>query len=198
MLSRYQTQNLINTWNNSNRLVLHEITEDGIINVEGAIDLYRISDGWKAMSQNSGTLTVNFGVCESFFASRMELKSMVGCPKIVCDSFNVSHNSITTLEGLPSYARVVDLRNNPIKSFEGIGNLKECEEIWLPNSITSNLLGILKIKTLKRLYCDANFTNNSRFHLVFKIIKKHFDTDKDIIACQRQLIENDLDEYAEL
>ena len=52
MLSRYQIQNLINTWNNANRLVLHELTEDDIINVEGEINLYEISDGWKAISTN--------------------------------------------------------------------------------------------------------------------------------------------------
>jgi len=52
MLSRYQIQNLINTWNNANRLVLHELTEDDIINVEGEINLYDISDGWKVVSTN--------------------------------------------------------------------------------------------------------------------------------------------------
>lgn len=196
-ITRYQTRNLIDDWNNSNRLVLHELTEDDMINVEGEINLYKIANGWKAISETSGTLAVRFGVCVSFLAVQMRLTSMVGCPKIVCNSFNVSQNNITSLEGLPLSARVVDLRMNPIKSFEGIENLRGCEEMWLPNSIESNLLGLLKIKTLKKLYCATDFADN-RFHLAFHIIKKYLESDKDIIACQRQLIENDLDEYAEL
>ena len=198
MLTKYQTQNLVNTWNNANRSVLHELTEDDIINVEGEIDLYEISDGWKAISTTDRTLEVTFGVCASFKASHMNLSSMVGCPKIVTDKFIVSHNNIRTLEGLPLNARVVDLRNNPIESFEGIGNLRDCQEIWVPCSITSNMLGLLKIKTLKKLFFDANFNvNSSEFHAAFKIIKYHFDNGRNLLACQEELIDAGLKDYAE-
>jgi len=198
MLSRYQIQNLINTWNNANRLVLHELIEDDIINVEGEINLYDISDGWKAVSNTNGTLEVRFGVCVSFKASHMNLSTMVGCPKIVTNKFDVSHNSIRTLEGLPLNAQVVDLRNNPIQSFEGIHELRDCVEMWIPCSITSNMLGLLKMKTLKKLYCDTNFnTGNTQFHAAFKIVKHHFDNGRNLFACQEELIDNDLKDYAE-
>ena len=198
MLSRYQIQNLINTWNNANRLVLHELTEDDIINVEGEINLYDISDGWKVVSTTTRTLEVRFGVCVSFKASHMNLSSMVGCPKIVTNKFDVTHNSIRTLEGLPLNAQVVDLRNNPIQSFEGIHELRDCVEMWIPCSITSNMLGLLKMKTLKKLYCDTNFnTSNTQFHAAFKIVKYHFHHGRNLLACQEELIDAGLKDYAE-
>ncbi len=59
--------------------------------------------------------------------------------------------------------------------------------------IKSNVLGLLKIKSLKEIKIyDVKTTP------WFDIIEKHFNGDKDMIKCQRELIENDLDEYAEL
>lgn len=200
MPTRYQTQNLINIWNNSNRRVVHELTEDGLINVEGEIDLRRISEGWKAISDGGGLLQVRFGVCVSFKATGMFLTSMKGCPKIVTNVFHVCDNKISSLDGLPLSARVIDIRENPITSLTGIAKLTSCEELWLPNSITSNMLGLLQMKSLKRLYCDGNFSvkDDSKFQNAFSIIKKHFDSEHDVIACQEELIDNGLKDYAEV
>ncbi len=57
--------------------------------------------------------------------------------------------------------------------------------------VMQNVLGLLKIKNTAKLLASVK----SRW---FDIIEKHFRAGKDIIECQRELIENDLDEYAEL
>jgi hypothetical protein len=59
------------------------------------------------------------------------------------------------------------------------------------SNITQNVLGLLKIKNAITLYASAKVQ-------WFNIVKEYFDTGKDFIACQRKLIELDLDDYAEL
>jgi|694.fasta_scaffold11334_5 hypothetical protein len=63
------------------------------------------------------------------------------------------------------------------------------------NKINSNVLGLLKLKELKHI---TIWPRSQKIPPWYEIVMKHFDADKNFIACQRELIEKDLDEYAEL
>lgn len=95
------------------------------------------------------------------------------------------------------WKRIMFTGYNSTETFtlEGIDKqIPKAEAIMLyraGNVITGNVLGLLKLKSLKTIW---NYPSVSIEWL--DIINKHF-VSKDIIACQRELIENDLDEYAE-
>jgi hypothetical protein len=79
-------------------------------------------------------------------------------------------------------------------SFSGVNKFINCEHLYLMSTenITSNLLGILKIKSLNKLSI-LSFKNA----LIFKIIKKYISS-KDILGCQDELIENGFSKFAKL
>ncbi len=61
------------------------------------------------------------------------------------------------------------------------------------HKITSSVLGLLKMPRLQNLMYIMDPVPEW-----FNIVHKHFEGEKDLVACQRELIEKDLDEYAEL
>jgi hypothetical protein len=68
-------------------------------------------------------------------------------------------------------------------------------------NVKSNALGILKIKDLSVIYemgAKISARPNEQPYLWLKIIDQHLHGDKNVLACQEALIDNDLKDYAEL
>ena len=158
----------------------------------------------------------------NFFASQCNLLSLEGFPKVKRDidiSLNQNLTSLkgmnletvenlflngcrlTSLEGIPRNIKHLIIDDNPIKSLKGIHKLIDSidDELILPNSIESNVLGLLKIKKLRKVFLGFSDTTED-IKQVVEIINKYLPnpTSAQIIDCQNELIEAGFEEYAEL
>ena len=129
-----------------------------------------------------------------FIASCQDLTSLKGAPISVYGNFDAACNVITSLDGIPSFIdghaymfnnKIASLHNihKQIKHLNGYFNAKS-------NPITSHVLGLLLIDGLKGVWMD---------HLqVETILNDHIQGDRDIFACQEELIEAGLEDFAKL
>jgi hypothetical protein len=144
-------------------------------------------------------------VTGSFYNNRTFTKSLIGGPKFVGEDFDTG-DIITSLEGAPIHVgHKFIMSSKYITSLEGIGNkfLCECEILRIEtNSIKSNILGILLIKGLLLLMTDRIITTDTFISRprceALMIIDRHLNGDRDILACQEELISAGLKEYAKL
>ena len=130
-----------------------------------------------------------------FKCSGKGLKSLNGCPSTINYGFDCSNNKLESLEGAPSVVNgYFYCHNNKLTSLAGINKIvKEINgaAYFRNNPITSNVLGLLRIKGLTEVRLD-----NRR---VEKILNKHLARgDRDIIKCQSELLDTGLEEYAKL
>jgi hypothetical protein len=154
-----------------------------------------------------------------FFCSYNNLTSLEGSPKEVGGNFSCYHNKLTSLEGSPKeVGGNFDCSYNNLTSLEGspkeVGGNFDCS----CNKLTS-LRNIHK--HVKKMIGEANFEDNNikscvlglllidgltvvllKNKKVQKIINKHLKGDRkgdrDIFACQEELIEHGYDEFAKL
>ena len=131
----------------------------------------------------------------NYYCSSRNLISLKGSPREVHGDFYCSHNQLTSLEGAPlKIGGGFRCPFNDIISLKGIGKdyLKEIHGTinlnWCP--IKSHMLGLLKVKGL----INIKFNQNRK---VEEILNKHLKS-RDLLACQEELIENGLEQYAQL
>lgn len=123
-----------------------------------------------------------------------KLTSLQGAPTTINRDFACSHNELESLEGAPSHiAGDFICRSNNLKSLKGINKI--IKHIggyanFSDNEISSNILGLLRIEGLKNVILDDDTVEN--------IINKHLAGDRDIFACQEELIDAGFEEYAKL
>lgn len=129
-----------------------------------------------------------------FFADENQLTSLEGAPPEVGSYFSCEKNQLTSLKGIPS---IIDgllyVNNNKLTSLQGIHKLVKSvrsEANFFDNPIKSHVLGLLKIKDLRRVGLD-NMD-------VSAIINKHLQGARDIFACQEELEEAGFEEFAKL
>lgn len=133
-----------------------------------------------------------------------ELVSFKNFPRKINGSVNVSGNNFTSIEGLPNIIEsTLDLSiNQKLTSLAGIHkHLKQCLVITLPATITSSILGLVKIKELSRLELDHSERLHPNFQTLIEavsIVKKYIGGTGNIVACQEELFKNNLDEFAKL
>ena len=140
----------------------------------------------------------------SYYCRHNHLTSLKGAPKIVGKNptnrtwsvFNCSYNMLTSLEHCPEVIDgSLEAQGNNITSLHNIHkHLKEVgEERYInlkSNPIESHVLGLLLIKNLLEVSLD-----NKK---VESIINKHLKGDRDVVECQEELLNKDLDDYAQL
>ena len=101
------------------------------------------------------------------------LTSLDFAPEYVGDSFRAEDCGITSLHNIHKYVKHIGeyflLKENPIKS---------------------HVLGVLLIDGLKMIQMD--------FKPVQHILNNHLKGDRDVFACQEELIDKGFDEYAQL
>ena len=121
------------------------------------------------------------------------LKSLKGCPEHVGFLYADS-NQIDSIEGLPKTVKTyISLDHNKITNLHNIHKMvkKMNGVIYLrDNPITSHILGVLLIEGCELIILD--------YPKVHNIINKHLKGDRDVFACQEELIEAGFDEYAKL
>ena len=129
-----------------------------------------------------------------FVANNIELTSLKGSPEEIIGDFDCSANYLTSLEGAPSsiggnfvcdYNAITSLHNIH-KQIKKIGDSAN----FTNNPIVSHVLGLLLIEELPYVVFD-----NEKLE---QIINKHLKGDRDVFACQEELIENGFEEFAQL
>jgi hypothetical protein len=129
-----------------------------------------------------------------FYSNNCSLKTLEGAPRKVEEDFSCFNNDISTLDGAPEFIgeRFICHSNNLTslhnihKQIKHIGGYVSFEN----NPIKSHVLGLLLIDGLKGVWMD---------HLqVETILNDHIQGDRDIFACQEELIEAGLEDFAKL
>ena len=131
---------------------------------------------------------------KGFNCGEFELTSLEGAPSSVGFYFNCSYNNLASLEGAPSSVggnlscfnnKLTSLHNihKQIKHIGGIATFND-------NPIISHVLGLLLIDGLKEVFLD-----NKKVRV---ILNKHLEGDRDVFACQEELIEAGLEDFAQL
>ena len=128
-----------------------------------------------------------------FYCSN-NLTSLEGAPSVVNGYFSCAGNKLTSLAGAPS---VVNgdfyCFNNKLTSLAGIHKIiKEIHGVadFYDNPIESNVLGLMRIKGLTKVYLDNR--------QVMDILNKYLRGDRDIIKCQSELQDAGFEEFAKL
>ena len=101
------------------------------------------------------------------------LDSLEGVPSSIGINLYCSNNNFTSLHNI----------HKKIKYIGGLASFNKCP-------ITSHVLGLLLIDGLQQVYLDTNGVED--------IINKHLKGDRDVFACQEELIEAGFDEFAQL
>jgi len=153
-----------------------------------------------------GVLPYSFGTCYGNFKilqgpTSKNLKTMVGCPKIVGGDFSIFSRLVVDIEGIPQIVGgQINFVGTNIESLSEIHKkLKECrgEIITLPSATKSSVLRLLLIKRLlivrqllpKKVGPEIRWSN---------ILNKHLQGDRDVLACQEELISAGFKEFAKL
>lgn len=109
----------------------------------------------------------------NFYCSNKHLTSLEGAPSFINGNFYCVENRLESLHNI----------HKQIKRITGYANLRS-------NPILSHVLGVLQIDDLYRIYLDNLFVET--------ILNKHLEGDRDIFACQEELIEAGLEKFAQL
>lgn len=148
-----------------------------------------------------------FGAMRNVEFKRLGLDSCYGFPYLA-NIVDASGNNISSINELPKCKyKSLDLSKNPITSLENIHTkLTECHQLTLPTTITRNVLGLLKVKGLNAvaLFSISGPVSDSAFELfeALKIVNHYLrlgnGKSPDVFACQEDLIDADLKDFAEL
>jgi hypothetical protein len=104
------------------------------------------------------------------------------------------------LKYVPARCEYLWLDTIGFTSFAGIGKiLKRCQNLYAPTTLASSCLGILLIPKIDRFGFNRSIDATPiKLQLLNKIINTHLGSDKDILECKTELIENGLKEFAKL
>ena len=154
-----------------------------------------------------------------FRCNHKGLISLIGCPQKVGWVFDCSGNELESLEGCPQIVQSFDCDNNDLGSLKGCpqkvtgdfwcsaNHLTSLESIHMhiheiggeanftKNPIKSHVLGLLKIKGLQKVLLD----NKEVQDIINKYLVATTWKDpsiRDIVDCQEELMDNDLEDYA--
>lgn len=103
--------------------------------------------------------------------------SLEGAPRHIGGSLHCGNTELTSLHNIHKH---IDL----------IGG-----ELYLPITIASHVLGVMKIKELQRIIIVDNQAKQTPLEV---IINKHLQGDRNIHDCQEELLEAGLTEFAKL
>jgi len=137
-------------------------------------------------------------VGNEFHVESRKLINLIGGPKTVKSIYKVWAPNLTSIAGICQSANRIDLEScESLKSLSGIHKyLKEVNIIYLPQTISGSILGLLLVKC-KFIMLNGNGAFGDLRDAI-NIIRKWKDSpgpDK-ILACQEELISTGLKEYA--
>lgn len=154
----------------------------------GAREWHKITERWEG----------------SFYCGNMNLTSLKGAPRTVTGSFNCRDNKLTSLKYAPEeVGGSFTCSDNKLESLEGIHKiLKQMNGSFTcaGNKVKSHVLGLLYVKGLKRTIFVSDLISVEMMDLN-KILNKHLPNTKGhagVLACQSELLDAGLEEYAKL
>jgi len=130
-----------------------------------------------------------------------KLSSLKGLPPHAGNGYlSIGGEALESLEGLPPEIDSFRLKAPKMKSLSKIHrHLKKCHQMVLigMDSLEAGLLGLLKIEDLSELTWNEMPLEVTKALI---IVKKHLKSDKEdkVLACQSDLIDAGLDEFATL
>ena len=133
-----------------------------------------------------------------FYCFSNHLKSLKGAPEKVNGTFDCCDNQIDSLEFAPSYIKndfyCIDNQLTNLHNIQKIIKHVGGEMNFSSNPIVSHVLGLLLIEGVTYVNLGASGPKA----MVEKIINKHLEVERDIFACQEELIDAGLEEFAQL
>ena len=129
----------------------------------------------------------------TFSCSENKLVNLIGGPKKIKNDYVANANLLTSLEGVcPDIPMRGYFSNNRLTSLQNIHKqIKYCQKLnFTINPIKSHVLGLLKIESLRNVMLDNSDVED--------IINIHLNKDRDILACQQELIDAGFEEFAQL
>lgn len=159
----------------------------------------KIIEGNVRLPTETTKLNYKDTVVKGYFHCRYtNITSLEGAPKKVGDDFDCVNTNITSLKGAPEYVGGnFNCAYNNISSLHNIHNIIKYigGRLILPETARSNVLGVVLIKGLQLI---GFYNPSKKQHQVESIINKHLKGDRDIHACQEELLEAGLTEFAKL
>ncbi len=127
-----------------------------------------------------------------FFCGRNELESLEGSPETVGIDFYCQANKLKSLVGITKKVKDLCVNGNQLTNLHNIHKMVDIDGAadFLANPITSHVLGLLMMPKLEEVYLD-----NVK---VLRIINRHLAGDRDVFACQEELIDAGFEDYAQL
>jgi hypothetical protein len=132
-----------------------------------------------------------------FSCRNNELTSLEGAPASVGGGFDCHSNELTSLEGSPaSVGGYFDCNNNQLTSLEGIHKiLKSMNGTFYANKnpLKSHVLGLLLVKGCKNVVLDNK--------VIEEVLNRYLPNtrgNKALLECQSELLDLDLEEFAQL
>ncbi len=180
-----------------------DVFEDGSIKPKLGFHLNLYSSIF--VNAATGELKVKFVErVERLAVDSIGLTSMRGFPRIVSTDMIAFSNRFRSLDGIPEEIKFgLDLSANPeLTSFSGIHKrLKSCKTIVVSAAVEESVLGLLMVGNLNKAVpgdFDDKVHEIPRLTEALKIINEHLKGDRDVLACQEELIANGLKEFAKL
>ena len=170
------------------------INADNSVNVHGNIDVYNAS----TMITNGVEFDVVTGDVRWYQPTKSSASTTHGIPRTVGGSCGVFHREVDHLPdwvcGNLVLASVSHLHDFHKKFPKLIVN----QQLVLGPTIASHTLSLLLIPGIGRVKMEYIAGNASHVGKMLSIINKHLAGERDVIACQDELIDSGLHAYAQL
>lgn len=146
--------------------------------------------------------------CTALIIRSEKITSLEGLNVIAKGYINLNIPNVKELSGFID-TEVVSIYSIGIHNFTNVQKYINAETIVFDNvdplgrrvpiKITSNILGFLLIPKLEHIHIKQFAKDEgNEIDQVFSILNKHLQNEKDILACQEELITNGFKEYAKL
>jgi len=197
--------NKLTTFENFPKLVKGELsfTENEMTSFEG------ISEVMGDISANNNKITTFKGlppleVNRNLMVRDNKLTSFEHCPKKILGAFSVSANHISSFEGAPEWigSNAYFSNMDKLKSLKDIHkHIKHIGGFINLNGtpIQSHILGVLLIDGLTRISADGDYDDKfiRAVHIINRFLKKGGGK-AGMLDCQNELMDKDLEDFAQL
>lgn len=173
-------------------------------------------NSYEPAGRSVADLNIALDLNGDFYGAALNLTSLEGSPTSINGVFNCSNNRLTSLKYAPysvrsdfyayrnlltsleyapvSVGHMFDCDSNRLTSLEGIHKQIKHMRVFtaVGNSIQSNVLGLLLVKGLQKVYLDDK--------KVMDILNSHLPSSgmHDVLAAQDELVNAGFDDFAHL
>ncbi len=181
----------IEKWLDSHDITGYRINNDLSVDVDQDVSI--------AYDGNLTHLPVQFNTVKAHFSIKhTAITSLRGAPRKVYGEFECSYNKLTTLEFIPTWMENMICYENHFTTYKHVRNtVQSCVEVSLPQyPVPGTMYWILvpKIEVISILTMGGQF---DAMNNIMDILNRHIHT-KDILACQEELIDAGLGQWAKL